>query len=633
MGRPLQMNVPARFGSAGEGEECVHADVFYGETRVASTRVRTTLSGPAEQRRIRVESDAPINEPVVTVSVRAGCRATITRSYTLLPEFPSERALAVADARTAMADATPVPARRTSTAAARSPRRATAPVGARPSPSGSVVAQADTQAKPNAPVRHGRKARAHGDAAARSPRLSLEPIELPPTESLRVSTSLAEPEGDAARRAAAASLWQAINADPQEILRTGAMLQKLEQDLAALREDAAHSRQQIAALRQRMDPGRPWYASEPLVKVLAGLVLAAAVAAIVIAWRLRKARRWEEAWYELADRADAPLDDDERVVGEVAPRFAAAPDSATPRSVEAPKPPLAAPIGERPPAAPIGNRPATHVGVELQETQHCGQATDQRKAEPALRVETLAATFAEVEFLQSVGLTQDAMDRLKAYLQDSDRPAPLAYLELMRLGEEAGDSAAVAAARRRYASTFRVEAPRLPQISADSGVDAMPQLCARLTRAWGSPEAPATLEQALFSVPTPAAPMSMRAGRELLLLHALAAEETGVAFGTADAHPVAPWADAEDAQEAQAALAYAAEGQGGGRFGLDVDLSEQAADVAEVSMTALPELQLAPVPPGIEVAPERDLERRREEEAAEAFSAAVASERVPVSRY
>ncbi|MBK6009436.1 hypothetical protein JJB11_25340 [Ramlibacter ginsenosidimutans] len=631
MGRPLQMDVPARFATAGDAEECVHADVFYGETRVATTRVRATVSGPPEQRRIRVESNAPIDEPVVTVSIRVGCHNTITRNYTLLPEFPSERAMAVADARTAMADATPVVPLRASTAAARSPRRVTAAVGAGTSPHASVLAQGEAHAKPVTAARHGHKGRVHSEAPARSPRLSLEAIELPPTDSLRVSTSLAEPEGDAARRAAAALLWQAINAGPQELLRTGAMLQKLEQDLAALREDAARSRQEIAALRQRLDPGRPWYASDLLVKLLALLVLAAAAIAGVLGYRARQARRWEEAWYELAESNDASLEEGERVVGEVGPRFASAristpaPGTETPRRADAAKATIAAPIEDRPPAA--------QAGFDGVETPPRRPGPGQRKAEAALRVETLAATFAEVEFLQSLGLTQDAMDRLKAYLQDSDQPAPLAYLELMRLSEEAGDSAAVAAVRRRYASTFRVEAPRLPQISADTGVDAMPELCARLTRAWGSPDALATLEQALSSVPTPAVPMSVRAGRELLLLHALATQGTGAATGAADTHPVAPWADAQDAHDAQATLAQAAQVQGGGRFGLDVDLSEQASDAWEVSTPVPPELQRVPAPQPVQVVSQRELERRRQEEAAEAFSAAVAAERVPVSRY
>jgi pilus assembly protein FimV len=630
MGRPFQMNVPARFASTDGAGECVHADVFYGETRVLGTRVRTTVSGPPEQRRIRVESDMPIDEPVVTVSITAGCRNTITRNYTLLPEYPSERALDVAYARTAMADATPVAPLRAATAPAKAPRRPGVAAGAGGSSHRSVVAQANTGSKPVPPARRGHKARAHS-AAPPAARLSLEPLEVPPTEGLRVSPSLAEPDGDAARRATAALLWQAINADPQEILRTGAMLQKLEHELAALRQDAARTHQEIAALRQRLDPPRPWYASDLLVKLLALLVLGG-VAAGVLGWRMRRSRWLDGAWYAPPEPDGASPCEEERVIEEPPLRPGAVPGSAPARdfAFSAADVPLAGPADARQPVGPID--------FDRTDTPAAGPQPLQRNAESALRVDALAATFVEVEFLYSLGLMPDAMDRLKAYLQDSDKAAPLAYLELMRLGEEAGDTATVAAARRRYASTFRVEAPRLPQISADTGVDAMPQLSARLTRTWGSPEALATLEQALFSVPTPAVPMSARAGRELLSLHELAltmpVEQGGASAGAeADAHPVAPWAHAHDAHEAQAAMDDAAEAQGGGLFGLDLDLSEKAADAAEVSTAGPPELQLAPLPQPMQGACDPELERRREEEAAEAFSAAVASERVPVSRY
>jgi pilus assembly protein FimV len=636
MGRPLQMNVPVRFASTDDSGECVHADVFYGETRLAATRVRATVLGPPEQRRIRVESDMPIDEPVVTVSIVAGCRNALTRNYTLLPEFPSERAVAVADARTAMADALPVAPLRASTAAARSPRHAPVPAGAAAGSHRSGVAQATTDARPVPPARRGHKPRAHSDAPPAGARLSLEPMETPPTQDLRVSPSLAEPEGDAGRRATAALLWRAINADPQEILRTGAMLQKLEQELAALRQNAAQTHQEIAALRQRLDQPRPWYASDSLVKLLALLVLVAATAAGVLVYRLRRSRGLDDAWYAPPEPDGSSLHEEERVIEERPLRpgavsvFPLAADFDPRRPVDAIDVPLARPAAAR--------QPPSSMAVDLAGTPPPAPEPLRRNVESALRVETLAATFVEVEFLHSLGLTQDAIDRLKAYLQDSDRPAPLAYLELMRLGEEAGDGAAVAAVRRRYASTFGVEAPRLPQISADTGVDAMPHLSARLTRTWGSPDALATLEQALFSVATPAAPMSARAGRELLSLHELAltmpVEQGGTASGTAaDAHPLAPWAEAQDAHEAEAALAEAPEMQVGGLFGLDLDLSEKTAAAAEVSTAGPPELQLAPLPQPTQVAPDPELERRREEDAAEAFSAAVASERVPVSRY
>ncbi len=635
MGRALQMSVPARFTSPDSADECVHADVFYGENRVAANGVRTSVTGPADQRRVLIESDAPIDEPVVTVSVRAGCRNTITRNYTLLPEFPSERGLALADARSAIANAVPITPLRLATATDKPPRRAAGASGASgTSPRRTVVAQATTEARAPAPRSH--KARAfRGDAVARGPRLSLDPIDLPPAQALRVSASLAEPDGDATRRATAALLWQAINADPQEILRTGAMLQKLEQDLAQLRQNAAQTHNEIAALRQRLDQaGQPWYVSATLVKLLALLVAVAGAAAGVLWYRTRKLGELGDAWY-VPHEAAAEASPDEQVVEELP----AEPKPAVPVFAEAqvfvPPRPVAAPVAA---VAGAGTESANANTVEfdLPQAQQPKAEAPRRSPDSALRLETLAATFEEVEFLHSLGLTSDATDLLKTYLQDSDKPAPLAYLELMRLSEEAGDSTAVATVRRRYAKIFGVEAPRLPQITADTGVEAVPDLGARLTRSWGGPQALATLEQALFSVPTPAAPMSVRAGRELLSLYdlalSMALEQGGAAGADVDAHPVAPWAHAQDAHEAHAAAVEAADAQGGGQFGLDVDLSDSTADPAEVSTPVAPELQLAPLLQEIQASSRQEVARRQEEEE-DAFSAAVASERIPASRY
>jgi hypothetical protein len=93
VGQPLQVTVPATFGAA-EGDGCVQADVFYGDTPLGASKVRATVLGAGSARRVRVETEAPIDEPVVTVKVRAGCGNTFSRSYTMLPDLPSAVMLA-----------------------------------------------------------------------------------------------------------------------------------------------------------------------------------------------------------------------------------------------------------------------------------------------------------------------------------------------------------------------------------------------------------------------------------------------------------------------------------------------------------------------------------------------------------
>lgn len=591
MGRPLEMTLPARFATADTGDECVQADVFYGETRVKAGNVRATITGPAEQRRIRVESAAPIDEPIVTVSVRAGCRNVVTRNYTLLPDYPSERMIAAADARAAMANAVPaIPLKMAvAPAPATSPRK--------------------TAARPLVLARQAPPARKE---AVRGPRLRLEPMEMPePQALLRVSNVLAEPAGDASRRAAAALLWQAINADPQEVLRTSVMIQKLEQELAQMRLTSSQTRAEMAQLRQRLDQPQPWHPSALLVQLLSLLVLACAGAAGVFWYRTRHLADRRGVWY--MPPVQMPPRQEETVT---------VPTRPAPLVV----PPVAAATGEDahvidfevPAMAPVAGKPAP-------------------RTDGVLKVETLAATLEEVDFLRSLGLHSDAMDILKSYLQDSTAPAPLAWLELMHLCEEAEDPAAVATVRRRYAQAFGVEAPRLAQITAEGGLDGMADLGARITRAWNTGKALQVIEEVLFLVPTPAAPMTLQAGRDLLGLHALALVRAAEGSTPGAEAPLAPWAHAEDLQAAQGAAQQAAEADGGRHFALDVDLTSPARLEVEARV-----FQPAPVRGRVkdnvreraareQAAREEAARRAREEE--DAFSAAVASERFPVSRH
>lgn len=600
MGQPLQLTLPARFeGETADAEPCVHADVFFGETRLGDAAVRASVTGPADNRRIHIETSRPVDEPIVTVSVRAGCRNSITRNYTLLPEYPSEQRLAAMDARNAMANATPVaPLKLARAAAPASPIRKTGP--RLPAARGTVAdaTPVRTRGSSTHPPRR--------EAAARGPRLKLEPLDLSEQQPLlHASAALADPHGDPARRATAALLWQAINADPEEVMRTSVMIRQLEQDLAALRQSSGQTHAEVLALRERMDRAQPWYLSPVFVQMLGLLVLATAAAAAFLWWRTRDLRGMPPAWYLPPEEAELPV----RAAPVAPPPAVAAPVAPTP--VE-PAPAAAGPIDfEVPELAAAAATPRTGHG------------------DGVLRVEALAATFEETEFLTSLGLLHDAMDILKNYLQDSGNPAPVAYLELMRLCEEAEDPAAVATVRRRYARVFGVEAPRLAQFTADGGLDSLPDLSARVTRAWGRGEVLQVLERALFAVSTPAAPVTLQAARDLLALYDLALTRATDGAVAADDAPLAPWAHADDAQSAQSAAQDAADAEGGRQFALDVDLS-----APEVPAPA-PTLELVPQPAQPQPDPERERKEaaRRQQEQADAFSAAVASERMPVSRY
>ena len=600
IGQPLEMTVPVRFASPEVLDECAQAEVFFGATRLPAHRVRATILGSdPQQKHVRIETDTVIDEPVVTVSLRTGCRNAVTRSYTVLADVPSEQVLAALAAQRpgAVVAAAPLsPAM--AAAAAMAPLQLAAATGsaatgspeARTAPSSSVVHR---EAAAPRTIRTVGTLQVAASPRQAGPRLRLVPIEADAIPFLRASARMAAPEGDAARRAAAALLWQAINADPQEVLRTTEMLQNVERDLAWVREDAGRTRAEMATLRQRLDAAQPGQPPSTLLQSLLVFLLLSAAAAAVLWYRTRPAA--QDPWY-------APL----------------APKAPRPREPAQADHVAEGPQAEEPFAADEAVAVAAPAG-----TAASGQ---RRGADGVLRVETLAAVLAEVEFLSSLGLAADAAAVLEAYLEDSASPAPIAFFELMRLCDPLEDSRPADLVRRRYAQVFGVAAPRLGQVTAPLGLECMPVLSGRITAAWNTPRALQVIEETLFGPSAAATMLTLQAGRDLLCLHDLAMSLAPhiVSSPAGNRHALAPWAHAQDAVGARIAVQAMRDVGDGSALSLDLDLSTELHAAARAAEQRAVEER---------VAEESAALLRSNREGADPFSAAMAFERIPLARH
>lgn len=637
IGRPLDITVPATFVADDARGECVHADVFFGDQKLPPGQVRASVIGAPQQRRVRVETNAAIDEPVVTVAVRAGCGSTVSRSYTLLPDVPSEAVLAALAGRSAqpggvmsttLASAPSAPLAPPSLAPARLSTQVAGNAPARIQALRPAVARAPEAAPRARPIRVARLQ----EAATGPARLKLENWEPDAQTMLRVTSYLGQPAQDSAARATAALLWQAINADPTDLLRTAASIQKLEGELTQLRQGAGQTRADMAALRQRLESPPAPLASTRLAQFLAFLLLLAGGTAGYLWWRNQRAGEVPTSW------SGAPLDS--------SLDSALPPQDTAPQPLEQPAPQAFAPVAEKSAALPVAGAGAASVlpapvppeRPAVRPTRPAGPAQvrpNRAEAATMLRVETLAATFEEVEFLCSLGLWNDAMDVLKTYLEDSNAPAPLAFFELMRLSVNTDDAAMLVAVRKRYAQVYGKDAPKFEQINSPLGLESFPELASRVTRAWGTPEALDLIELSLFTVPPAGKAISLQAGRDLLCLHdlamALVRDSGGDPASEADGHALAPWANLDDPQQAAAAVHGAAESVGGHRFALDLDLGPAGEE--------LPDSQPAELDSGLM----REFENLRNAQAApkapapapspaetdheDAFSAVMASEK------
>ena len=191
VGRPLDLSIAAQLSpDEAAGSLCVEADVFHADTRQDGSRVRVSVEpGAAQTANIRVTSSVPIDEPMVTIYVKAGCEQKITRRYVLLADVASEVASPAASAQLPLVSAPTVsvpsvpaaavpalsgvqPASSATGAAASAPvEAAAAPTAV--VPSATPVPPVPVAAKPPAPAVKPPAPRAPKQVAA--PRLAVQP--------------------------------------------------------------------------------------------------------------------------------------------------------------------------------------------------------------------------------------------------------------------------------------------------------------------------------------------------------------------------------------------------------------------------------------------------------------------------
>lgn len=281
IGHPLDLLVMVEAdGSAQEAEQCLLAEVSYGESRlpaadVTATRLANRPSG------WRIRTRLPVNEPLVTLQLRLGCVSTHSRSYVLLADQdeslqavsgtgPLARSRIVADAPDA--GLTPAPVRLPA-ARPRPPGVERLPAKSRPRPEPAaakpVIGQlAGATIQQALPHRLG-------------PRLELELLEHEAVVTAADSNQVAA--------------VPASNAAGQTVGRSGhqpaAAAQDLASELQALRAEQARSRAVVEALQRQLAESRQPRWQDPLVLALLGLGSASWLA-LALSWIRLRRQRW-----------------------------------------------------------------------------------------------------------------------------------------------------------------------------------------------------------------------------------------------------------------------------------------------------------------------------------------------------
>ena len=568
IGKPLDVAIPLRLDAAEAGDSlCPSVEVVQGEAAMDPGRVTVSLEPGSQPGAplLRVRTARPVEEPILTMTVRAGCAATSTRSYVLLADPPPVEATppvvpgavaerAAGEVSSAVASTRPaVRANRVrrapegsggAQASAPRPRRATAAVA-----SGSTrsAARRAVAPKPRPAPAASAAAEAPSGGGGRLQVDALEPLAPRPVAAAQAAPAAAAgvaggasaaasgaapaPAGDAGVAAASPSSPPAEAASPSEAaVREAERTVMLEKALAELREQTARNEQTLLELRRELAAARESRYSNPLVYVLAGL-LALALLAVAMLWRLSR-RDHEPIWVEpraagggsaRKGRFAATVGDPDTLPG---PDTGEAVKTHEPGSSPAMRTLGAAAVAvdeEEDDGAADADVQARHAAGEDFHATMPGQLPTSR----SVNTEELFDVQQQAEFFLSLGQHEQAIEALSEYVAMHPDTSALAYLELLRIFHSLGRMLDYERVRRQCQQALNVRVPAFDEFQEQGRpLDHYDEVLRRIEEHWPGPESLPVIEELLMRKPGEegAAPFDLAAYRELLMLYAMAQE-------------------------------------------------------------------------------------------------------------
>ena len=529
---------------------CLAAKVMSGDTPIGDAKVRLV---PVPETRgggsaVRVLANVAVDEPVLTVTLTAGCSGKITRTYTFLADPP----VAVAPSRATAAIAAPaLPLAGNNGASGESASGAPTafagqaasgvllqPAGKReegggaariPASAGAVQRSAPVVSRsrsermaPAAPL-PAKVLRTTPSSPNRS-RLVVEPLDtwLDSPVSLRSTSQLPSlpSEQTGAQRAEAAALWKSLNLQPQDLQKDADRVAALQAETVALRSSSRNDQAAAVQLREQLERAQQERFPANVVYALGALLLAALLLLAWMGWRLRStSHKAVQAWHDAValgarEAALAP-----EKAAQLLPTPA---DTWTPpETLPTPPDPAPVPVGDATPpvpqAAPLEGRAAPVGGA----SEGAAPARGLHIVNP----EELFDIQQQAEFFISVGEHQQAIEVLKNHIAVHRETSPLAYLELLRLYHTLSRVDEFVQLRMRFMQSFNAQVPEFAGFHrAGRELDCYTEALAQIEAQWTSPSVLVLLEQLLFRREGVESiePFDLAAYDDLLLLFSIA---------------------------------------------------------------------------------------------------------------
>jgi tetratricopeptide (TPR) repeat protein len=562
IGKPMDVVIPLSLdGADAGGSLCLQADVLQGDSPMPDRRVTVSFEQGAGGARMRVRSSVPIEEPVVTLNVRAGCDLKSTRNYVLLADVQVDAALpaVAAPSMRQFPEAAPLP-RPVARAAPRStagdggvsgqegasppsaPRRSNPPPPRPPAaaedvpprPRRSPAAEAGAAARRTAAAVPAPATRvtppssppaaseaAPREAGAGRPRLQVEALEPAPARAgnLRATPELTLPDApDPVRRAAAAALWNALDPAAEEAQREAKRAKDTDAALAALREQAAQNQRTLLEMRSELAQARESRYANPLVYALAALLLLALIGMFML-WRLAR-RASAPAWWGEAlpgegdprrPRPHGGLLDDEMDL-----------DSKPPRSRRSVGPRTFAPTPFAP-LEPADDDLDTGPHAPLPHPAQLAEGTPAR----LVNTEELFDVQQQSDFFLSLGQHDQAIAVLREHIAANPGTSALAYLDLLRIFHSLEREDDYTRLAEDFERVFNADVPSFAHFTdTGKGLEHYRGALARIEALWPAPGTLALIEELVFRKPghSDDGAFDLAAYQELLLLYSVAKE-------------------------------------------------------------------------------------------------------------
>lgn len=541
LGQGLDLHVPLQLAPEEDiASLCLAAEVLYGDAPVDPTAVLVrALPGANAGASAQVQVTRPVDEPVVTLYVRAGCHTPVARKYVLLAEFLSEVQAPVRMDAQAVGLPAVVDTARAAVAPASAPR-ATAPVRVAGQASASVRRRSPAspvEAAPpvSRPVQA--KAPTVGDAAPaprssvqaksaqRGPRLTLTPLDLSQDwePMLRISSQLelSEVPVDEARRREAQALWRVLQASPEDILRDADQRVALEKELVALQQASRTNQQAIAELSTRLRQAQEGRMANPTVYVL--LILLVACGAILgLRERARRSGDAGAPWWAGASQAPATTAHGAKSQSLFTEQGVPSvpPVSRTPTASAGMAPAAAGPTSV-PPTGALGTAPQgrSHSGFK-----HSDFAHSVTGALRSINTQEMSDVRQQADFFLALGQHDEAVSLLNGALQSSSDANPHIYLDLLDLFHRLGRKDDYERLGLVFAGRYTCLVPQFGSYGQDSrGLMDYPDIAMVIANAWPGHHALEFIEECLVREmgDAPGNGFALEAFRELLLLHGM----------------------------------------------------------------------------------------------------------------